>query len=191
MLHGLSPYNYDFAVAAIPLQLLLMVFYGVRRNLPVRRNHMFLVVMLANLTMTVFDLVSCEMNEVWQSFPLWLMYLVNLLYFAPFIIRGWALAGYTAEVCQFPKLFLHRPKAGRACLLAVSLPSLVTLSLILLSPFTGAIFTFGPDGYANNPAVYPIIYFTTYFNIAVSLLFVLICWRSLTPKISSARWASI
>ena len=81
MIHGLSPYNYDFAVAAIPLQLILMFFYGIRRNLPVRRNRLFLLVMLSNLTMTILDLVSCEMNEVWKEFPLWLMYLVNLLYF--------------------------------------------------------------------------------------------------------------
>lgn len=184
MIHGLSPYNYDFAVAAIPLQLLLMLFYGIRRNLPVRRNRLFLVVMLSNLTMTVFDLVSCEMNEVWQSFPLWMMYLVNVLYFAPFIVRGWALAGYTAEVCQVPKVFLHRPRAGKLCWVFVSLPALVTLALILLSPWTGVIFTFAADGYHNNAAIYPIIYFTTYFYISVSLLFVLIRWRALTPQIA-------
>lgn len=180
MIHGLSPYNYDFAVAAIPLQLMLMLFYGIRRNLPVRRNRLFLIVMLSNLTMTIFDLVSCEMNEVWQNFPLWLMYLVNLLYFVPFILRGWALAGYTAEVCQFPRLFLKRAKTGKMLWLLISLPSIVTLGLILSSPWTGAIFTFGADGYHNNAAIYPIIYFTTYFNIIVSILFVLICWRSLT-----------
>ena len=186
MIHGLSPYNYDFAVAAIPLQLILMFFYGIRRNLPVRRNRLFLLVMLSNLTMTIFDLVSCEMNEVWKEFPLWLMYLVNLLYFAPFILRGWALAGYTAEVCQLPRLFLKRAKTGQLLWLLISLPSIVTLVLILSSPWTGAIFTFGADGYHNNPAIYPIIYFTTYFNIAVSILFVLFRWRALPLQISAS-----
>ena len=181
MIHGLSPYNYDFAVAAIPVQLLLMLFYGMRRNLPIRRNYLFLAVMIANLTMTVFDIVSCEMNEVWKSFPLWLMYLVNLLYFAPFIVRGWALAGYTIELCQVPKLFLSNPTKGRVLILLLSLPSLVTMGLVLLSPFTGAIFTFGPNGYVNNASVYPIIYFTTYFNILLSLIIVLARWRALTP----------
>lgn len=184
MIHGLSPYNYDFAVAAIPLQILLMLFYCARRNLPVRRHRFFLVVMVANLIMTVFDLVSCEMNEVWQDFPLWVMYLVNLLYFAPFIIRGWALAGYTAEVCEYSRFFQHHIQAGRIVRLVVSIPSAVTLGLIFLSPWTGAIFTFGPEGYANNYAIYPIIYYTTYFNIGVSILFVLLRWRALPLQTS-------
>ncbi|MDO5702613.1 MAG: hypothetical protein Q4G47_04595, partial [Lachnospiraceae bacterium] len=177
MIQGLSPYNYDFAVAAIPLQVLLMVFHGFRRNLPVRRNSYFLAIMVSNLIMTVFDIVSCEMNEVWQTFPLWLMYLVNILYFAPLIIRGLALLAYTADVSRFPKLLQHHIRADKMIRVLLSLPSVITLALILSSPWTGAVFTFGPNGYANNYAVYPIIYFTTYFNIIVSILIVLICLR--------------
>lgn len=99
MIHWLSDYNYDFALASIPVQLLIILFYSFRRNLPIRSSHCFLAVMISNLTMTLADIVSCEMNEVWTSFPMWIMHAINMLYFLPFLIRGWALFAYTSEVC--------------------------------------------------------------------------------------------
>ena len=36
MIHWLSDYNYDFALASIPVQLLIILFYSFRRNLPIR-----------------------------------------------------------------------------------------------------------------------------------------------------------
>ena len=78
MIHWLSDYNYDFALASIPVQLLIILFYSFRRNLPIRSSHCFLAVMISNLTMTLADIVSCEMNEVWTSFPMWIMYAINI-----------------------------------------------------------------------------------------------------------------
>ena len=67
MIHWLSDYNYDFALASIPVQLLIILFYSFRRNLPIRSSNCFLAVMISNLTMTLADIVSCEMNEVRTS----------------------------------------------------------------------------------------------------------------------------
>ena len=100
MFQWLSQYNYDYALAAIPIQLILLIFYCFRKNLPIRSSYSFLGVMIANLAMTAFDLISCEMNEIWTEYPLWLMYLVNQGYFLGFIIRGWTLYDYTAVECN-------------------------------------------------------------------------------------------
>ena len=76
MFQQLSHYNYDYALASIPIQLILLIFYCSRRNLPVRSSCSFLLVMMANLVMTAFDLISCEMNEIGTEYPLWLMHKV-------------------------------------------------------------------------------------------------------------------
>ena len=60
MIHWLSDYNHDFALASIPVQLLIILFYSFRRNLPIRSSHCFLAVMISNLTMTLADIVSCR-----------------------------------------------------------------------------------------------------------------------------------
>ena len=97
MFNWISPFNYDFAIAAIPIQVILLLFYGVRRNLPIRQSSCFWLVMFANLVMTTADIISCEMNEIWYEYPLWVMYAINHAYFLGFIVRGWALFAYTAE----------------------------------------------------------------------------------------------
>lgn len=93
----ISDFNYDFAVATIPIQLILLVFYGIRKNLPTKQSFYFWIAMTANFIMTISDIVSCEMNEIWSSFPLWVMYGINIVYFLSFLIRGWSLWAYTAE----------------------------------------------------------------------------------------------
>lgn len=179
MFHWYSDFNYDFALAAIPIQIILLVFYGIRRNLPIRQSYVFLIVMLANIVMTLADLISCEMNEIWQNFPLWLMYLINQLYFFGFIIRGWALFDYTAELCRFYQFSASGRKGGDAVARFItSLPALFVCGLILLTPWTAAIFTFSASGY-HNCVLYPTIYYSTYFYIGASFLSILLCWRQM------------
>ena len=171
MFQWLSQYNYDFALAAIPIQLLLLIFYCSRRNLPIRASYSFLWVMLANLAMTAFDLISCEMNEIWTEYPLWLMYVVNQGYFLGFILRGWALYDYTAEECH------GYASLGKYLATLANVPAAVAVILILSTPWTATIFHFTPDKGYYNCHLYPIIYFCTYFYIAMSLLCVFLRWK--------------
>ena len=157
LIHWLSDYNYDFALASVPIQVILLLVYCLRRNLPVRQSSSFLNMMIANLTMTISDIVSCEMNEVWTDFPLWVMYAINMLYFVSFIIRGWALFDYAAESCHSYQKF------GRYTRVVMAVPAVVVLIMILSTPWTGMIFSFSPtEGYFNC-YLYQSIYFSTYF----------------------------
>ncbi len=126
MFNWISPFNYDFAIAAIPIQVVLLVFYGVRRNLPIRQSSYFWIIMFANLVMTSADIISCEMNEIWYKFPLWVMYAINHAYFLGFIVRGWALFAYTAESSHSHKnnwLFRISDTAAKAGNAVMSLKS--------------------------------------------------------------------
>ncbi|WP_303841168.1 hypothetical protein, partial [Selenomonas ruminantium] len=70
MWNWLSDYNYDFALATIPVQLILMMTYLLRQQLPTRQSRSFWIVMMMNLIMTITDIWSCELNEVWREYPL-------------------------------------------------------------------------------------------------------------------------
>ena len=135
MINWISPFNYDFAIAAIPIQIILLVFYGFRRNLPIRQSSCFWLVMAANLVMTSADIISCEMNEIWTEFPLWVMYAINHAYFMAFIIRGWSLFAYTAEST-------HAYKSSNILFRVITdLPAFTALVLIVSTPWTSAIYT--------------------------------------------------
>lgn len=177
MIHWLSDYNYDFALASIPVQLVLLTFYCFRRNLPIRQIRNFTAVMISNLVMTVSDIVSCEMNEIWNDFPLWLMFAVNMLYFLSFIIRGWALFAYAAEAC-------HSFKSNNKWFFIIThIPVCIALALTLSTPWTAAIFTITPaDGYFNC-ALYKTIYVSTYFYIGASFLCIFMSRKQLANRV--------
>ena len=177
MIQWLSNYNYDFALAAIPVQVILLLFYCFRRNLPVRQHRSFLAVMYFNLVMTVVDIVSCETNEVWEQFPLWVMYGVNQLYFLSFILRGWALFNYTAESCYGYQKF------GRWSKAAFALPAAIVVGMILSTPWTSAIFTIAPEAGYFNCSLYPFNYYSTYFYIFASFFCVAFCWKQISNRL--------
>ena len=177
LIHWLSDYNYDFALASVPIQVILLLVYCLRRNLPVRQSSSFLNMMIANLTMTISDIVSCEMNEVWTDFPLWVMYAINMLYFVSFIIRGWALFDYAAESCHSYQKF------GRYTRVVMVVPAVVVLIMILSTPWTGMIFSFSPtEGYFNC-YLYQSIYFSTYFYIAATFVFILVSFKDMSTRL--------
>lgn len=169
--HWLSEYNYDFALATIPVQIILMGYYLSRRNLPSRQSRAFAAVLAANLAMTISDIVSCEMNEIWEQFPLWLMYVVNILYFLGFLLRGWAIFYYAVEALHAERVL------GIRVINALCVPILIMVALVVTTPWFGLIFHFDPGEGYHNTWLYPSIYWSTWFYIG-ALLFVLVtCQR--------------
>lgn len=179
MFNWLSNYNYDYALAAIPIQLILLVFYCSRRNLPVRSSYSFFWVMIANLVMTVFDLISCEMDAVWTSYPRWMMYAVNQAYFFAFIIRGWAMFDYTAEECR------AYASMGKWMTKLALVPAILTCAVILFTPWTEALFRISESNGYQNTWMYPIIYHCCWFYIAMSLLCVILRWNHIDLRLKT------
>ena len=178
MFNWISPFNYDFAIASIPIQIILLLFYGFRRNLPIRQSLFFWIAMSSNLIMTISDIISCEMNEVWMIFPLWVMYAINHAYFLGFIIRGWSLFMYTAESTHSYR------KSDHIFKIIASLPAFISVILILSTPWTSAIYTIAEDGY-HNCSLYKTIYFSTYFYIIASLFLVIRFWKQLSRRMKA------
>lgn len=176
MINWISPFNYDFAIATLPVQIILLVFYGFRRNLPLMQSYCFWYILISNFVMTTADIISCEMNEIWKEFPLWIMYAVNHAYFLGFILRGFFLFAYTVEASRFYNKHFFWLR------IIVSLPAAAAVMLILSSPWTAAIYTFSADGY-HNCSFYPIIYFSTYFYIGCSLVIIAMRWGKMTRRI--------
>ena len=181
MFNWLSKYNYDFAFATVPIQIILLLFYSSRRNLPIRQSTSFSIVMISNLIMTVTDIASCEMNAVFTELSGFALYSVNIVYFLAFVIRGWVLFDYTAECCKEYKILDSRSRTMAA------IPAFITAFLVLITPWAKTIFTFTEQGY-QNCSLYSAIYFCTYFYIFASYVCIFVCFRNLSSRI---RWGLI
>ena len=172
----LSDYNYDFALATIPIQVILMIVYIMRQQLPTRQSRSFMLVMVMNIIMTVTDIIACELNEVWQEYPISLSYALNIAYFLAFIIRGWGLFDYAASVVDAASRW------GRKFTLILALPALFVCGLILSTPWAGTIFTMDPVTGYHNLGWYNSIYFSTWFYIIASVLLMLVCRKDVVFK---------
>ena len=164
MWNWLSDYNYDFALATIPVQLILMMVYLERQQLPTRQSRSFWLVMIMNLVMTITDIAACELNEVWKEYPLSVSYGLNIAYFIAFIVRGWSLFDYASEVVDAPK------KWGRRYIWGMALPAIAVSLLTIVTPWAGTIFTMDPVAGYHNLGWYNAIYFSTWFYILASLV---------------------
>lgn len=176
MFHWLSSYRYEYALATIPVQVILLAFYLFRRNLPTRTNASFITIMVANLIMTVTDIIACEVLAIWQDIPLWLSYAANMVYFISFTVRGWALFDYAANECHAYSL------AGRHGRFLAAIPSLALVGLTLVTPWLHTIFQISPPtGYQTGP-MYSAIYYCTYFYIALSTICVVVLRQALSRR---------
>lgn len=184
MWNWLSDYNYDYALATIPIQLILMTVYYLRRQLPNQKSISFWWVMIMNIVMTITDIWACELNEVWQEYPLSLSYGLNIAYFLSFILRGWLLFVYASEVVNAPRRW------GRRYTWGSFIPAAVVCLMILSTPWTGAIFTMDPIMGYHNLAYYNAIYFSTWFYIIASVVVLTICRKDVALKLQIGLYGS-
>lgn len=177
MYNWLSSYNYNYAIAAVPIQMVLLTFYCLRRNLPIRRSKSFMAIMWLNLVMTITDIVACELNELWRTVPLWLLYGINIIYFLNFLFRGWALFDYAADSTHFYQIFGKYSKTWKTSQFFAGLPAMAVTIFVVATPLTHHIFEIGADGY-RNMNMYWLVYFSTYFYIAATYLALLVGWKN-------------
>lgn len=184
MWNWLSDYNYDFALATIPIQLILMTIYLMRRQLPTRQSRSFWMVMMMNLIMTITDIWACELNEVWKSYPLFLSYGLNIVYFLAFILRGWALFDYASEAADASRRW------GRRYIWAMAVPAAAVCLLIISTPWAKTIFTMDPVTGYHNLGWYNAIYVSTWFYILASLAVVFYWRKDVAVKLQAGLYAS-
>ncbi len=183
MWNWLSDYNYDFALATIPVQLILMMTYLLRQQLPTRQSRSFWIVMMMNLIMTITDIWSCELNEVWWEYPLSLSYGLNIVYFLSFILRGWGLFDYASEVVDAPLRW------GRRYTWGMALPAAVVCLMILSTPWTSMIFTMDPITGYHNLGWYNAIYVSTWFYIVASMALVIYFRHKVSLKLQAGLYS--
>ena len=160
MFTWIGSYNYDYALSTIPIQLILIVFYGLRENLPTKQSYYFWFAMLTNFIMTITDIAACEVIEIWSVVPLWIVYRLNMAFFLAFFLRGWSLWAYTAESTNI-FVSVNNPFS-----IITALPMLIGCLMTLSTPWTSLIFTINDTGY-HSGVCYDIVYFSTYFYVLI------------------------
>lgn len=116
--------------------------------LPTLKNRLFQICFLITFCAMTSNVLSTEMLYRYQQIPLPLTWLVTTVYFAATPLMGAVYYSYAVAV-----LYEHREGALRVIAWS-SLPALVYLALVLLTPFHKLLFDITPDaGYVRGPLI--------------------------------------
>lgn len=140
----------DYYYAALPVQIFLIVFYLMRRRLPLREWKSFLVLMELNLLSIISDIGASLISM--GDYPVPLQYGCNIFYFTAIILLGYGFWRYIRDTVYEEShwnIWLHR---------FVLLCNGLSAAVIWLTPWTGSVFSIDPAiGYRDGP-LYPLVY---------------------------------
>lgn len=150
-------YNVFFDLAALCSLAVLLFTYKITKRLPELKNKLFVTLALTTFLSTTTDIVSAEL--LLHHGGLFILWTANVIYFICVIMLPCLYAFYTLalvgqqDLLRTVKYKIHFYVPIAACLV-----------MILISPFTGLVFTISPEGiYQRNIGVTILYIFMLYY----------------------------
>ena len=156
-------WNTDFVFPSLLVLAVLLLFYFLRPRLPNRLNKAFLVLVITDIVTITTDILATKADDHYQSLPIPLVSLLNLLYFAAFVARS--LAFFRLAIVL---LKLDNPGfSGKKYLMY--LVFLVSEAIVLSSPLTGAVYSVDSTGYHRGP-LYAVLAVNSFFFLIMGII---------------------
>nr|MCR5748139.1 diguanylate cyclase [Lachnospiraceae bacterium] len=169
-------WNYDFELAALTFEIILIIFYFAKRHLPTNKNKYFILCMCVGCGMTFMDLVTAIVNMQWLSFPYEIVQLLNIIYFLSTSLN-------TVFLFMYILALTGQLDMTRSPLFIIyCIPSAVAMIIVLSTPFTGAIYYFDSiQGYMHGPTYYANYVLNSFYLILATIYIVV--YRKAVRKI--------
>lgn len=138
-------FNYVAEGVALYLSLLVGISTAASIVRWSKENIMFINCAFCISLSSLLNIISCICIERYGDIPLWLNYGVSMLYFISLLLT----------MIMFVRYFINFMSKGKNSVgianAAIFLPYIAFCGIVLSSPVTGWIFTFGASGYVRGP----------------------------------------
>ena len=168
-------FHFDFTFPSILILLIFLYFFLSEPRLPVRKNRLFFLLVLVELLVLLFDILSSNADMNYQDLPIWLTAVLNMAYFVFFLARILLYFFYTLNILR------RFPDVRSPAMLLYSSVFLISELLVLSSFRTGAVFLIDQDGYHRGP-LYNIIYLCFCFYLLLSFLLIFLDRKKLSRR---------
>ena len=168
-------FHFDFTFPSILILLIFLYFFLSEPRLPVRKNRLFFLLVLVELLVLLFDILSSNADMNYQDLPIWLTAVLNMAYFVFFLARILLYFFYTLNILR------RFPDVRSPAMLLYSSVFLISELLVLSSFRTGAVFLIDQNGYHRGP-FYNIIYVCFFFYLLLSFLFIFLERKKLSRR---------
>ncbi len=166
--------NYSFVAPNLFALFVFLIYYIVRPRLPLKVNGLFPKVILLEGVMLLIAPLSSYLVENTKDYSLFIQYLLTIVFFMLFVLRGSVFAIFTANILK-----MHIKKSFfPLCLIFASLVAGEVLCLLNLR--LGIIFRPDEDGY-HAGKFYNLIYVFSFFYLALSFAMVFMRRKAVEP----------
>ena len=162
-------WSYAFEIPILLILSIIIGFYFVKPRLPVRKNLVFVHLIVAEAAALVTDLIASIMDNNYASFGIGTLKIVNMLYFLAFVERAYMLYLFCATVL--------RDTYQRDVLIKniIRIPMYTGIGLSIFSAIVGSkefphlIFYIDETGY-HSGSMYDILYVCGFYYVFVSMV---------------------
>lgn len=152
-----------YEITALILISLLLIFYHLRRGIPMKRNQAFDRLMNVEFLLIVSDLIACYVSTAYGTYPKWVLWISNMFYFGFLFTVYFLFYNYCRVMSQeYSKEPFQKYNYAQ-------IPYSVIMLLVLTTPYTKWIFQITDQGYvrgaAYNYLVFPFFIFYMLFSV--------------------------
>ncbi|MCR4903108.1 MAG: hypothetical protein K6A23_09625, partial [Butyrivibrio sp.] len=159
-------WSLEFDICALVVCLLFIIYSYNERNLPIRRNLIFLCLLFIQFFLTLFDILGSVIASYYQIFPISLIYAVNIVYYI-------TLAFSPMVFCVYCYHLITEDRINYKVLTILNVPA-ITLSLIaLFSPINHYIFRINELGMFEYGPGRISMYYEAVFYMIISVGFII------------------
>ena len=159
-------WNFSFSLVTGIVLCVILGYYAVYPRLPIVLNRYFVSLAVLEMLTLASDILSSWMDMNHSSFPAWILYAANLLFFLLFVMRSYAMYAYTVALVS------TRRRTPQAYFLVARILLVLFCLICLSSLFFGTVFSIDKDGYHSGPG-YSIIYIQLFVFIIMGVYVVL------------------
>ncbi len=181
--------NYDFDIAAILIEIILIVFYYQKKNVPSSQNRIFLMIVYVLTFSSVMEIATSQLKQYSSFFPLWFQWLMQCLYYTGTNTLGILYLLYCSAILRIRDDSSVSKKVYTIFRFALYVPYFVALLIIWLTPVLSSVyplaFTIMPaQGYVRNNNLW---FYLLYGITAYYIIFGFTLLNIFKAKIPSSR----
>lgn len=158
-------YNFNFTIPSILILLIILGYFVMRPRLPVRQNRLFFSILIFEILVIVFDILSSKADMAYQDFPIWITSILNMAFFVLFLARIYYFFLYTVDLLGLLAKIRNR------VYIWFSLVFLICELITLSSFITGAVYRIDDAGYHRGP-LYNVLYVCFFFYLLLGFILI-------------------
>ena len=169
-------YIIEFEIAALCIELMLIIVYGMRRFYPSIVNKVYVGMTICTLIATAFNIISVFTLMAVDKIPIWVNYITNIIYLAAyngcavfFFVYVLHLTGQMKKTVVYRIIYL-------VCIA-------IDAFLLITTPFTKWIIHFDNGVYEHGPLF--LVLYATSISLLLAVMFLFLRYRKMLNKFQS------